>query len=156
MSNITFHIAEASDIAVLVENRISFALELSGGQPQEAIAILRKQTTNYFEAGMKDGTCVSCIARMDKEVAGIGSFIVRQQPGNFKNPSGRWAYVMNMYTLPQFRKKGVCTGILKQLTDVALQMGITALELHATKEGERVYTQHGFAIHSEPTLRKYL
>ena len=34
--------------------------------------------------------------------------------------------------------------------------GITAYELHASKEGEKVYTQEGFLHLNEPTLRKWI
>ena len=34
--------------------------------------------------------------------------------------------------------------------------GITAFELHATKDGERVYIQEGFVHHNEPTLRRWV
>jgi hypothetical protein len=82
--------------------------------------------------------------------------MLREQPGNFKNPSGKWAYIMNMYTYPSFRRLGICTGILKALTDEASLNNITAIELHATKNGELVYVQNGFVIHNEPTYRKFI
>ena len=62
---------------------------------------------------------------------------------------------MNMYTLQEFRKKGICTSILKILIDEGVLAGITAFELHATKEGEPIYKNNGFKIHSEPTYRLY-
>jgi hypothetical protein len=77
-------------------------------------------------------------------------------PGNFKNPSGKWGCIMNMYTLPAYRRKGICKGILNLLVDEGKKYGITAFELHATIDGEKVYVQDGFIHHNEPTLRKYV
>ncbi len=74
-------------------------------------------------------------------------------PGNLKNPSGKWGYIMNMFTVPEFRRKGICKSILNLFVEEGKKIGITAFELHATKEGEMVYTQ-GFIHHNEPTLRK--
>lgn len=90
------------------------------------------------------------------DVAGIGSMMIRLAPANFKNKTGKWAYIMNMYTIPAYRRKGVCKGILNELVEKGKKMGIGAFELHATKEGELVYKQNGFVIHSEPTYRKLL
>jgi GNAT superfamily N-acetyltransferase len=60
-----------------------------------------------------------------------------------------------MYTLPAYRRKGICKSILNLLDDEAQKYGITAFELHATPEGEKVYLQEGFVHHNEPTLRKF-
>jgi GNAT superfamily N-acetyltransferase len=154
MNKITYHRATAADVEALVELRIKFALELNGAHPPEAVDALRAQMTNYFATA--GDSCISYLAKCDGEVAGIGSVMLREQPGNFKNPSGRWGYIMNMYTLPQHRRKGICKGILNELVADAARQGITALELHATKTGEMVYSQAGFELHNEPTYRKYV
>ena len=63
---------------------------------------------------------------------------------------------MIMYTIPAYRRKGICKGILNKLLKESSKLGITAYELHATKAGHFVYTQNGFKIHDEPTLRRYI
>ena len=155
MMNITYHIATQADIEILVDNRILFALELSTGHNEEAIQLLREQMTNYFKKATAENSCISFIAKCDGIVAGIGSVHLREMPGNFKNPSGKWGYIMNMYTVPEFRRNGICKTILNLLVEEGKKQGITAFELHATKSGEKVYTQEGFAHHNEPTLRKF-
>jgi GNAT superfamily N-acetyltransferase len=155
-NNITYHKATPDDVQLLVDNRISFFLELSGEQPQETTDALRVQMTNYFPKATADNTCISFIAKCDGIVAGIGSVHLREMPGNFKNPSGKWGYIMNMYTVPAFRRKGICRAILNLLVEEGKKYGITAFELHATKEGEFVYTQEGFDHHNEPALRKFV
>ncbi|MEP7196097.1 MAG: GNAT family N-acetyltransferase [Saprospiraceae bacterium] len=156
MSNITYHKTTTDNIQTLVENRILFALELGDEQPQEKIEALRKQLTDYFSKATADKTCISFIAKCDGTVAGIGSVHIREMPGNFKNPSGKWGYIMNMYTVPSFRRKGICKNILNLLVEEGKKYGITAFELHATKEGENVYTKEGFVYHQEPTLRRFV
>ncbi|MBL0105510.1 MAG: GNAT family N-acetyltransferase [Bacteroidetes bacterium] len=49
------------------------------------------------------------------QIAGHGVLVYRRQPGNFQNPKGKVGYIMNMYTIPSFRRKGICTTILKAL-----------------------------------------
>ncbi len=112
---ITFHKSTVADAATLTDYRILFAIELSGAQPQEAIDKLKEQMVDFFVRSTADDSCISFIAKCEGQVAGIGSVVFREQPGNFKNPSGKWGYIMNMYTVPQFRKKGICTAILNLL-----------------------------------------
>ena len=64
--------------------------------------------------------------------------------------------VSNLRTVPAFRKRGICTTILNALLKDAQDLGVTAFELHATREGEPVYRKNGFVLHPEPTLRKYI
>lgn len=156
MNNITYRKATQADIQILVDNRILFSLELSEEQNEEAIRLLIKQMTDYFSKAINENTCISIIAESDKIVAGIGSLHVREMPGNFKNPSGKWGYIMNMYTVPKFRRQGICKSILNLLVEEGKKIDIKAFELHATKEGQFVYTQEGFIHHNEPTLRKFL
>ena len=52
--------------------------------------------TEYFSKAIQDNTCISFIAKCDEDVADIGSVHLREMPGNFKNPSGKWGYIMNM------------------------------------------------------------
>jgi len=148
--------ATTTNVPVLVENRIRFAIELSGPQSENSIDVLREQLTNYFTRAMTGGECISFIAYLDDDVAGIGSMMLRQQPGNFKNLSGRWGYIMNMYTSPKFRRLGVCKSILNELVRAGNEIGISAFELHATPDGAAVYSQNGFEIHDEPTYRRFL
>jgi GNAT superfamily N-acetyltransferase len=155
MSNLTYYKATADDVPVLVEYRIRFAIEVRGEQLREEINNLRMQLTEYFSEVTANDTCISFIAKNGNDVAGIGSVHIRQMPGNFKNPSGKWGYIMNMYTVPEFRKRGISTQILEKLIEAGKKAGVTAFELHSTKSGEPVYLKSGFEFHGEPTLRKY-
>lgn len=155
MENLSFNKATNNDIQILVEHRILMALELNGEQPLDAVNALKIQMTNYFTKATENKSCISIIAKCEDEVAGIGSIHLREMPGNFKNPSGKWGYIMNMYTVPKFRRNGICKGVLNALVDEAKKIGITAFELHASKAGELVYKQNGFKLHSEPTYRQF-
>ncbi len=156
MNPITYHRATASDAPILTDNRVLFALELSGPQPEENIQMLRTQMTAYFAKATADNSCISIVAKYDGEIAGIGSMHIREMPGNFKNPSGKWGYIMNIYTIPAYRRKGICRTIMKVLEEEAVNAGVGALELHATPAGEFVYIQEGYVEFKEPTYRKLI
>lgn len=153
---IEYYKATIDNSALLAKCRLRFTLELTGEQPKERVLQLSKQLKNYFLKTTKDQTCISYIARIGDEIAGIGSLLYRETPGNFKNPTGKRGYIINMYTIPQHRKKGICSEILKLLIEEGKKKGITAFELNATEAGEPVYLKSGFKIHQEPTLRKII
>jgi GNAT superfamily N-acetyltransferase len=153
---ITYRKATADDIKLLANYRIEFLIDFWGQQieadVEELSANLQRIYSDYY---IKQ--CYICyIAYEGDTIAGIGGMILREQPGNFKNPSGKVGYIMNMYTLPAYRRRGIGGQILTLLIDDAAKLGYRLFELHATKEGEPLYIKHGFKIHSEPTYRKYL
>jgi GNAT superfamily N-acetyltransferase len=156
LPEISYHHATIADLNALVELRIQFTTLLMGISAAERVAKLREQLQDYFSDAITRDTSIWIIATCDGKPVGIGAALIRKNPPNFKNPSGNTAYVLNMYTLPAFRRKGICKKILGLLEEEALRRGIKALELHATKEGELVYQQQGFELHDEPTYRKFL
>ncbi|MCW3121288.1 MAG: Acetyltransferase [Flavipsychrobacter sp.] len=155
MTEIVYRTATNSDIILLAKYRIEFLTGLLGQQPAEQTEELRQQLEKYFRTAIDDGSIICWLAMAGDEVAGTGAMTIRSHPGSFKNPTGTMGYIINMYTVPQYRKRGICKTLLGKLLDAGKAMGITAFELHATKEGEPVYQKAGFEQHIEPTYRKY-
>ena len=60
--------------------------------------------------------------------------------------TGKEAYIMNMYTKPKWRKKGIGSAILEKLIDEARNRGIEAIKLHATPKGRPLYEKFGFKM----------
>ncbi|MFR1872214.1 MAG: GNAT family N-acetyltransferase, partial [Coprococcus sp.] len=62
----------------------------------------------------------------------------------YHNVSGNKAYIMNMYTNPNYRRKGIAYKTLKLLVDDARKKGITHISLEATDMGRPLYEKFGF------------
>jgi GNAT superfamily N-acetyltransferase len=153
---LSLHRATSSDIPQLVQYRLEFLTEYWGEQKEEDINLLRENLTRIFTDYYRKDCYICYIARDGDKVAGIGGIILREQPGNFKNPSGKVGYILNMYTLEEYRRQGISTKILNQLIEDASARGFKAFELHATPDGEPVYIKNGFHKHPEPTYRMLL
>jgi predicted acetyltransferase len=119
--------------------------DISGPKPEEAVKVVRASLQDYFESAIKNGEYICWIARQNGEMTSIGGMTISKRPANFRNTGGAVAYIMNMYTLPAYRGKGLCTSLLAKLTVTAKEKGIQVLELHATNAGEPVYRKAGFA-----------
>ena len=57
-----------------------------------------------------------------------------------------------MYTLPEFRRNGISTELLKRLIVDAKLLKIDILNLHATKDGINIYRKFGFTEPIDPEL----
>jgi len=152
MPNIEYKQATEQDIDMLVEMRARFASELSG-QPVEDVR-MEEELKAYFTEELNK-TYLCWYALVDGQVASIAGVVLRRSPGSIKNPSGRWGYIMNVYTLQPYRRMGLSKQVMERLMQSARERGTKCFELHATPEGEHVYINMGFLKHGEPTYRLF-
>ena len=75
---------------------------------------------------------------------GSGGVSYFQVMPTYHNPSGCKAYIMNMYTKPEYRRKGIANNTLKLLVEDARSRGIDAISLEATRMGRPLYEKFGF------------
>ena len=62
-------------------------------------------------------------------------------PGNL---AGREAYLLNMYTRPAWRKRGMASALLDAMARHAREQRLGKLWLHASDEGRPLYERLGF------------
>lgn len=62
----------------------------------------------------------------------------------YHNPTGKKAYIMNMYTAPKYRRKGIAFKTLDMLVQDIQNRGITAISLEVTAMGRPLYERYGF------------
>lgn len=153
---ITYSLATAADSAMLVDYRMQFLEEISLPRTEQEIAAVRKSLEAYFPGAIELGDCICWLAKSGNEVAGLGAMVVYERPANFNCPSGRVGNVLNMFTLPAYRKQGICGVLLDKLMASAKERNINMLELHATPDGEPIYTRYGFAEPLSPVMEMKL
>jgi len=127
-----------------------------GAQPDTSVRQLRMELREFFEREIPLKTYISWLAHEGEKLAGVGGMKVYQIPGNFRVPNGMMAYILNMYTYPDFRNQGIATEIVKRLVETGQELGVRLFDLHATKAGEPVYLKAGFKLHDEPSYRKLI
>jgi ribosomal protein S18 acetylase RimI-like enzyme len=155
MSDITYIRATKNDTPEVMAGLRCYIDEFWGPQPAALMEELRLNHEAYFPKALENQDCIFWLARDANRFAGIGGLLVRTQPGTVKNPSGKVGYIMGMYTMPEYRRRGICHAILDRLESSAAALGIGMLELHASKDGEPAYVSHGFGKHHEPSYRKF-
>lgn len=62
----------------------------------------------------------------------------------FDHPTGNRGHLMNVYTNPNYRHKGIASKLVKMLIEEGLAKGITEISLDATQMGEPLYRSLGF------------
>lgn len=143
-NRITFRRATISDIELIIEYRIIFLTEAQNNLTEEKSLVLRNSLRDYLVKSLADDTFISWIAEYDNLPVGFSGMVMREQPGNVEVPKGTTAYILNMFTISEFRKNGIASRLFSKLIEEARLRNADRIDLHATKEGEPIYRQFGF------------
>lgn len=136
--------ATPDDLVLLTESRVT-VLRAANRLSQEAdMTLVRERSYDYYQRALKDGSHVAYLVFDGTELAGTGGVSFYSVMPTYHNPSGKGAYIMNMYTAPAYRRQGVASQTLKLLVSAARERGITRISLEATEMGRPLYLKHGF------------
>lgn len=85
-------------------------------------------------------------------VAGAGVWLLDwpPSPSSFAPYRG---YILNVYTEPAFRRRGLAGRLVQACVDWCRAQGIVVVSLHASDQGRPVYVSLGFAPTNEMRLR---
>jgi len=143
-NDISYHRAGVADIDVLIEFRLRFLAEHANRARLPKEDELRKNLMDYFEKAMPAGDFIAWLAKQDGKVIGTSGIVVWRMPPNNSVKTGKQGYILNMYTVPEARRKGICTELLERMIVEAKALGLSRVHLHASKLGEDIYRRRGF------------
>ncbi|KAA3599290.1 MAG: GNAT family N-acetyltransferase [Calditrichaeota bacterium] len=143
---ISYRKAEEKDISVLTNYRIEFLNEIFPNKTELESEKLRNCLNEYFSKALSDKTLIAWFAEYKNQVIGTSCLVIWKAPPSYSGigKSGKRGYILNMFTLKEFRKKGVASILLEKLKEEAKGMELEFVHLHATKDGIGVYKNIGF------------
>lgn len=143
--NFTYKTAMPEDIDILVTTRIEVlraANKLDDDVDMTEVAV---QSRAYYEKALKDGSHTAILVYDKEKIIGAGGISYFEVMPTYHNPTGKKAYIMNMYTNPAYRRMGIAYHTLSLLVENAKNKGIDAISLEATEMGRPMYEKFGFA-----------
>ncbi len=142
--NFTYKKATLEDIEILTETRITVLRAANQLLEDTDMGEVKRQSRQYYQKALHDDTHIAYLVFDGDRFAGCGGISFFQVMPTYHNPSGNKAYIMNMYTAPDYRRKGIAHQTLDLLVQEAKQKGITAISLEATSMGRPLYEAYGF------------
>ena len=142
--DLTYKRCTPEDLDELTETRIEVlraANLLSGDVDMENV---REKSRIYYEKALQDGSHVAYLVYDSDAFVGAGGVSFYQVMPTYHDPSGRKAYIMNMYTKPAYRRRGIALKTLGLLVEECRAAGVTAITLEATDAGRSLYERYGF------------
>ena len=141
MEEILLRRAGAEDAELLTQLR-KVVLIAANRLPEDAdLSVLEEPCRVYFADTRRQTTY---LALCGGEIAGVGSVDYHTELPTVSNPTGECAFLMNIYTAPAHRRRGVARRIVEKLIEDVKARGIRSVLLEATEMGKPLYENLGF------------
>lgn len=139
-------------VELLTRYRMAYLTELQGERPAEYQQQLSEELNRFFKEAMDEDRFFAFMAELDGEIVSFGGMVIKKIPGDFNQSMYLEGDILNMYTIPAARRKGISALILEHLIEEAKRRGISKISLHTTKDGEKLYRKFGFEEPHYPVL----
>ena len=98
----------------------------------------------YYMKHIADGSHIAIVAEIDDQDVGCGAICLSDELPSPDNPSGRCAYLMNIYVRKEYRGHGVGHSIVCWLVEKARQLRCDKIYLETTDGARSLYKDIGF------------
>ena len=134
-------IATAEDSPIILHHRRRMFEDMKEGTATDLDRMV-EATAPWLDRALADG----------KVVAG-GGVLVSPWPAGPKDPLAQRALIINVYTEPEFRKRGLARQLMLLIIRWLKEQGFRSVVLHASPEGRHLYEKLGFVPTNEMRLR---
>ena len=138
------------EAAIVARHRVEMFRDMGEVPTEDLARELLAKSTSALAAALADDTYVGWFAvdSDDKVIAGAGAHIKPQlpriSPTGTRIESGPLPLVVNVYTVPEWRGRGIARALMRVLMDWAVTRGADRIVLHASDQGRPLYESLGF------------
>lgn len=143
--------ATVEDLEGLVRLRVAMFRETGRVSDADPMAEFAAATRDYFAACVASGELVAFVAEAGggRLVASSGLSFIRRAPTR-RNLTGRYGYLLNMYTEPAWRGRGIAAALVARVLEFARnEAGLQHIYLHAEPLARPIYGRAGFSADDE-------
>jgi GNAT superfamily N-acetyltransferase len=136
--------AVRGDLPVIVELRLAFDRELGGELPPDRVGPHRSQVADYLATHVESDVYRLWVAEDDGRVVGMGGLVVVDRPPHPRSRRSGEGFIVNVYTLPRWRGRGVGRAIMDALVAEGRRLRLRRVYLRTSDEGRALYESMGF------------
>jgi len=121
--------ATIDDLDMLVSTRITVLRAANKLDDNVDMSEVERESRDYYEKALLDESHTAYLVFDDGEFVGAGGVSYFRVMPTYHNPSGRKAYIMNMYTAPDHRRRGIAYNTLDLLVKDARKRALMLFHL---------------------------
>ena len=138
--------ATLDDVEEVVRLRVAFLREFADAEGRAFPEIIEASTRAYVTRTLASGGLRFWFAEEAGRVVGCCALILFDRPPSFGNPSGLAAYLINVYTVPSHRRRGIALRLVQETLRHAREIGAGRAFLHTSPAGRALYEKLGFKV----------
>ncbi len=150
--NVIIRAATADDIPEILQQRKQIYEDMGHGEP-EALSRMVLTTRQYLAEGIPSGSFRGWFATIEGKVVAGGAVILVPWPSHTYDGECRRANILNVYTYPEFRRRGIARQLMQFIIDWCRDQGLAMVYLHASEDGCALYESLGFEPTTEMRLK---
>lgn len=136
--------ATIADIDELVRTRIIVLRAANKLSNDVDMSLVEKESYEYYKSASESGEHIAYLVYDNETFIGAGGVSFYQVMPTYHNPTGKKAYIMNMYTASAYRRQGIAFHTLDLLVKDIRKQGVSQITLEATDMGRPLYERYGF------------
>ena len=110
-------------------------------------------SSTFLRKAMTDGSFRAWLAYAAEHAVAGGAVLISPWPAHPYDLECRRATILNVYTDPEYRRRGIARRLMQTMIDWCRQQGFAGVSLHASDDGRRLYESLGFEPSNEMRLK---
>ena len=143
-SVISIRPATVSDVPILAAQRRALFQEIGLNPVAGQEVAIEEHSAAAFTARLARGECFAWLAWGNGGAVGSVALLVFPRLPTPASLAEQEGYLLNVYTDPQWRGRGIATTLVTTAIAKARGLGLARIRLHTTAPGEPVYAAAGF------------
>ena len=147
--------ATLDDMELLIKLRMDYLTqEKNAMEPGEA-ENLKAKLRDYFGKWIAGNGFVAFFAEKDGEILSCAFLSVVERPPRNADTTYLVGTVYNVFTYPEYRRRGMATEVMAALLAEAKSLGVASIDLLATEAGKPLYRKMGFCEITNYTAMRF-
>lgn len=135
-----FRLATLDDLEWIIDLRKQLLIE----EGQIVSSNIDEELNTFFENQLKSHQYVQWLVEEDNKVIATGAIQFISFPPSYFNPTGIRGYILNMYTHPDYRGKGIAKQLVNETLKEAQSREVQHIFLISSEMGKPLYKKIGF------------
>jgi GNAT superfamily N-acetyltransferase len=138
-----YRTATLSDLNHVIDMRIAYLKEINTKLSEKEMGTLLVHLPDYYRRHLEKDF-FAYLAFEDGKPVSAAYLMIIERPANLAFITGKTGILLNVYTDPDYRKRGHASVLLNMAMEDAKKLNASNIELQATDMGIPVYEKLGF------------
>jgi len=144
LENIVFKKLNKNDKKLFISLRLIFLMDCFDTINDTERNEIENNLKTYFDSHINKKNFIRIVGEYNGNIVSTVYLIISVYPANPNLVNGKVGTLLNVYTFPKYRKKGIAKKFIEEIIKETKLIGIDCMDLKATEKGHNLYIKLGF------------